>query len=165
MKRDNKKYQQQNLQEEKKEAWQNLLKNLLDRGLKGVSLVISNDKIIRQAVASELPGVLWQRCVVHFERNILAYVSREKVKEVAEDLREIFQVKRRNIAEVLIQEFIKKYRKHFPRAVEIFKQGIFEALTYLDFPASHQRHIKSTNMLERLFREIKRRTRVVRISK
>ena len=94
---------------------------------------------------------------MHFERNILAYVSREKVKEVAEDLREIFQVKRRNIAEVLIQEFIKKYRKHFPRAVEIFKQGIFEALTYLNFPASHQRHIKSTNMLERLFREIKRR--------
>ena len=122
-------------------------------------------KIIRQALASELLGVLWQRCIVHFERNILAHVSREKIKEVAEDLREIFQVKRRNIAEVLTQEFIKRYRRYFPRAVEIFEQGISEALTYLDFPVSHQRHIKSTNMLERLFREIKRRTRVVRISK
>jgi len=147
---------------ENKEAWRNLLKDLLDRGLKGVSLVISdNHKSIRQALASELPGVLWQRCIVHFERNILAHVSREKIKEIAEDLREIFQVKRRNIAEVLTQEFIKRYRRYFPRTVEIFEQGISEALTYLDFPVSHQRHIKSTNMLERLFREIKRRTRVV----
>ena len=92
---------------EKKEAWRNLLKGLLERGLRGVRLVISDDhKSIRQALASELPGVLWQRCVVHFERNILAYVPRKEIREVAEDLREIFQVKRRSTADVLVQKFV-----------------------------------------------------------
>ena len=147
---------------ERKEAWRNLLKGLLERGLRGVRLVISDDhESIRQALAAELPGTLWQRCVVHFERNVLAHVPREEVQEVAEDLREIFQVKRRSTAEALAQEFIERYRGRFPRAIETFENGISEALTYLDFPASHQRHIKSTNMLERLFKEVKRRTRVV----
>jgi len=147
---------------EKKEAWRNLLRGLLERGLRGVRLVISDDHpSIRQAVAAELPGVVWQRCVVHFERNVLAHVPRGEIREVAEDLKEIFQVKRRSTAEALAQEFIERYRRRFPRAVEIFERGIPEALSYLDFPASHHRHIKSTNMLERLFREVKRRTRVV----
>ncbi|OAQ19775.1 IS256 family transposase [Thermosulfurimonas dismutans] len=147
---------------ERKEAWRNLLKGLLERGLRGVRLVISDDhESIKQALAAELPKTLWQRCVVHFERNVLAHVPRKEVEEVAGDLREIFQVKRRSTAEALAQEFIERYKGRFPRAVETFERGISEALTYLDFPASHQRHIKSTNMLERLFKEVKRRTRVV----
>jgi putative transposase len=69
--------------------------------------------------------------------------------------------RRRGTAESLAQEFVERYRDRFKRAVEVFAQGLGEALTYLDFPGVHQRHIKSTNVLERLIREVKRRTRVV----
>jgi putative transposase len=97
-----------------------------------VRLVISDDHpSIRQAVMAELPGGSWQRCVVHFMRNVLAHVPQSERGVVAEKLQ------------------------------EVFAQGLGEALTYLDFPGVHQRHIKSTNVLERLIREVKRRTRVV----
>jgi putative transposase len=104
----------------------------VERGLHGVRLVISDDHpSIRQAVMAELPGGSWQRCVVHFMRNVLAHVPQSERGVVAEKLQ------------------------------EVFAQGLGEALTYLDFPGVHQRHIKSTNVLERLIREVKRRTRVV----
>jgi len=147
---------------ERKEAWRNLLKGLMERGLRGVRLVISDDHpSIRQAVMAELTGARWQRCVVHFERNVLAHVPQSERKVVAEDLREVFAVKRRSTAESLAQAFVERYRDRFKRAVEVFARGLEEALAYLDFPSSHQRYIKSTNVLERLFREVKRRTKVV----
>ena len=134
----------------------------MERGLCGVRLVISDDHpSIRQAVMAELTGARWQRCVVHFERNVLAHVPQSERKAVAEDLREVFTVKRRSTAASLSQAFVERYQGRFEKAVQVFAQGIEEALTYLDFPSSHQRHIKSTNLLERLFREVKRRTRVV----
>jgi len=137
----------------RKEAWRNLLKGLLERGLHGVRLVISDDPpSIRQAVMAELPGARWQRYVVHFARNVLAYVPQSERKTVAEDLREVFAMKLRSTAESLAQAFMERYRNRFKRAVEVFAQGLDEALTYLDFPSGHQRHIKSTNVLERLFR-------------
>jgi transposase-like protein len=127
-----------------------------------VKLVISDDHpAIRQAVRSELPGVQWQRCVVHFERNVLAHVPQEAREEVGEGLREVFSARRRATAEALARDFVERYEGRYRRAVEVFVRGLEEALTYLDFPSSHQRHIKSTNVLERLFREVKRRTRVV----
>jgi transposase-like protein len=76
-------------------------------------------------------------------------------------LQEVFVARRRGTAESLAQEFVERYRDRFKRAVEVFARGLGEALTYLDFPGVHQRHIKSTNVLERLIREVKRRTRVV----
>jgi putative transposase len=69
--------------------------------------------------------------------------------------------RRRGTAESLARGFVERYQDRFKRAVEVFAQGLGEALTYLDFPSGHQRHIKSTNVLERLIREVKRRTRVV----
>jgi transposase-like protein len=166
---------------ERKEAWRNLLKGLLERGLHGVRLVISDDHpSIRQAVMAELPGVRWQRCVVHFARSlwaegpnafvVLAHVPQSERGVVAEDLQEVFVAKRRGTAESLARGFVERYQDRFKRAVEVFAQGLAafpsgkhgeEALTYLDFPSGHQRHIKSTNVLERLFREVKRRTKVV----
>jgi putative transposase len=147
---------------ERKEAYRNLLKGLNDRGLQGVQLVISDDhEAIKQAVMSELPGVLWQRCVVHFERNILAQVPAKDMKEVAEDLKAIFNVSRESTARKLAEEFIARYQQRFPRATATLERGLAEALTFLRFPGSHHRLIRSTNTLERLFREVKRRTRVV----
>ena len=147
---------------ERKEAWRNLLKGLVERGLRGVRLVISDDHpSIRQAVMAELPGASWQRCVVHFMRNVLAHVPQSERGVVAEELQEVFVARRRGTAESLARGFVERYRDRFKRAVEVFAQGLEEALTYLDFPSGHQRHIKSTNVLERLIREVKRRTRVV----
>ncbi|WP_414515994.1 transposase [Synechococcus sp. W60.3] len=77
---------------------------------------------------------------------------------MAEELQEVFVARRRGTAESLAQEFVERYRDRFKRAVEVFAQGLGEALTYLDFPGVHQRHIKSTNVLERLIREVKRRS-------
>jgi len=91
----------------------------------------------------------------------LAHVPQSEREAVAEELKEVFTVKRRSTAESLAQGFMERYRERYRRAVEVFAQGIEEALTYLEFPGSHQGQIKSTNVLERLFREVKRRTKVV----
>jgi len=124
-----------------------------------VRRVISDDHpSIRQAVMAELPGASWQRCVVHFMRNVLAHVPQSERGVVAEELQEVFVARRRGTAESLARGFVERYRDRFERAVEVFAQGLGEALTYLDFPGVHQRHIKSTNVLERLIREVKRRT-------
>jgi transposase-like protein len=92
-------------------------------------------------------------------RNVLAHVPQSERGVVAEELQEVFVARRRGTAESLARGFVERYRDR--RAVEVFAQGLGEALTYLDFPGVHQRHIKSTNVLERLIREVKRRTRVV----
>ncbi len=81
--------------------------------------------------------------------------------EVAEDLKVIFKVRREKTARALAEEFIELYGKRFPKAVTVFEVGIEDALTYLHYPGSHHAKLRSTNMLERLFEEVKRRTRVV----
>nr|WP_003048800.1 IS256 family transposase [Thermus aquaticus] len=121
---------------------------------------------------AELPGASWQRCVVHFMGNVLAHVPQSERGVVAEELQEVFVARRRGTAESLARGFVERYRDRYRRAVEVFAQGLAafpsgkhgeEALTYLGFPFPrvHQRHIKSTDVLERLIREVKRRTRVV----
>ena len=112
-------------------------------------------------MAGELPGAQWQRCAVHFQRNVLAHVPASSISEVAEDLSAIFKVSRHKTAEVLAEEFVELYKKSYPKAVSVFEAGIEDALAYLSFPASYHARIRTTNMLERLFKEVKRRTRVV----
>jgi len=147
---------------EKGAAYASLLRGLLDRGLKGVRLVVSDDhEGIKAAVFGELPGVRWQRCVVHFERNVLCHVSASSMREVAEDLKAIFKVRRQKTALALVEEFVELYGPRFPKAVTVFEDGISDALTYLSYPGAHHARIRTTNMLERLFKEVKRRTRVV----
>ena len=147
---------------EKGAAYTSLLRELVDRGLKGVRLVVSDDhEGIKAAVAGELPGVGWQRCVVHFERNVLCHVPVSAMGEVAEDLKAIFKVRREKTARALAQEFAELHAKRFPKAVSVFEAGIGDALIYLSFPGSHHARIRTTNMLERLFKELKRRTKVV----
>ena len=147
---------------EKEAAYASLLRGLIDRGLNGVRLVVSDDhEGIKAAVAGELPGVKWQRCIVHFERNVLAHVPASSTAEVAEDLKAIFKVRRQKTARALAEEFVELHGKRFPKAVSVFEAGIEDALSYLSFPGSHHARIRSTNMLERLFKEVKRRTKVV----
>jgi putative transposase len=147
---------------EKGAAYASLLRGLIDRGLRGVRLVISDDhEGIKAAVAGELPGARWQRCTVHFERNVLAHVPGSSMAEVAQDLKAVFKVRRAKTARALAEEFVELYGKRFPKAVSVFEAGIEDALTYLSFPGSHHAKVRTTNMLERLFKEVKRRTRVV----
>ena len=147
---------------EKGAAYASLLRDLIDRGLSGVRLVVSDDhEGIKAAVARELPGVEWQRCVVHFERNVLSHVPASEMGEVAEDLKTIFKVRRERTARALAEEFVELHGGRFPKAVSIFEAGISDAQTYLSYPGGHQARLRTTNMLERLFREVKRRTRVV----
>ena len=147
---------------EKGAAYASLLRGLIDRGLSGVRLVVSDDhEGIKAAVWGELPGVEWQRCIVHFERNVLAHVPATSMGEVAEDLKAIFKVRREKTAKALAEEFVELYGGRFPKAVAVFEAGIGDALTHLGYPGSHHARIRTTNMLERLFREVKRRTRVV----
>jgi putative transposase len=147
---------------EKGAAYVSMLRGLVDRGLSGVKLVVSDDhEGIKAAAFSELPGVDWQRCVVHFERNVLSHVPTTSMEEVAHDLKAIFKVRREKSARALAEEFIELYGKRFPRAVAVFEAGIDDALTYLRYPGTNHARIRTTNMLERLFEEVKRRTKVV----
>jgi putative transposase len=147
---------------EKGTAYASLLRGIIDRGLKGVRLVVSDDhEGIKAAVAAELPGAEWQRCIVHFERNVLSHVPASAMSEVAEDLSAIFKVRREKTAEALTEEFVELYEKSYPKAVSVLEAGIEDALTYLGYPGNHHARIRTTNMLERLFKEVKRRTRVV----
>jgi putative transposase len=147
---------------EKGAAYASLLRGLIDRGLSGVRLVVSDDhEGIKAAVFGELPGAQWQRCAVHFERNVLSHVPSSSVAEVAEDLKAIFKVRRQKTARALAEEFVSLYKKSYPKAVSVFEAGIEDALTYLSYQGSHHAKLRTTNMLERLFKEVKRRTRVV----
>ncbi|MDP8974486.1 MAG: IS256 family transposase [Actinomycetota bacterium] len=149
---------------EKGAAYASLLRGLIDRGLSGVRLVVSDDhEGIKAAVFGELPGAEWQRCVVHFERNVLSHVPASSMAEVAEDLKAIFKVRREKTARALAEEFAELYAKRFPKALSVFEAGIEDALAYLRYPGSHHSRIRTTNMLERLFKEVKRRTKVVGI--
>ena len=108
-------------------------------------------------------GPQYTDCVrkVHFERNVLAHVPASEMSEVAEDLKAIFKVRREKTARELAKGFVQLYGSRFPKAVSVFEAGIDDALSYLSFPGSHHARLRTTNMLERLFREVKRRTRVV----
>jgi putative transposase len=132
---------------EKGAAYASLLRGLLDRGLKkGVRLVISDElhEGIKAAVSGELPGVNWQRCVVHFERNVLAHVPSNAMGEVAEDLKAIFKVRREKTAKALAEGFVELYQKRYPKAISVFEAGMEDALTYLRYPGSHHARIRTT---------------------
>jgi putative transposase len=149
---------------EKGAAYASLLRGPIDRGLHGVRLVVSDDhEGIKAAVFGELPGgAQWQRCAVHFERNVLSHVPATSMAEVAQDLAAIFiRVRRAKPAKALAEEFVELYGKRFPKAVSVFEAGIEDALPHLYFPGSHHTRIRTTNMLERRFKEVKRRMRVV----
>jgi putative transposase len=99
--------------------------------------------------------------VVHFERNVLSHVPASEMSELADDLKAVFKVRHEKTARALAEEFVELYGKRFPKAISVFEAGIGDALTYLSFPGSHHAKIRTTNMPERLFKEVKRRARVV----
>jgi len=144
--------------------WMAFLRALVARGLKGVALVISDaHQGLREAISSVLAGAAWQRCRVHFMRNVLAHVPHGDKAMVAAAVRTIFAQRDQQAAKEQVTEVVQAMEKRWPKAAAVVANGEDDVLTYLTFPAEHWTRIYSTNPLERLNREVKRRTDVVGI--
>jgi len=142
--------------------WRKFLEGLLKRGMHGVKLVVSDDhaglKAARQAV---MTGVPWQRCQFHTIQNAMKHVPKVALRpEVARDLRRVFDADEPAEAERRLKEVVARQQKTAPQLAAWLEHAIPEALTVLTIPAAHRRRLRTTNSLERLNREIKRRTRV-----
>jgi putative transposase len=145
--------------------WRTFLKSLVERGLCGVQLIISDAhaglKAARQAVFG---GVPWQRCQVHLQQNAQAYVPRvELKKEVAAAIRAVFTASSLHEAKRLLAEAVERYRKVAPKLAEWMDENLGEGLMVYAFPEGHRRLLRTTNGLERVNQEIRRRTRVARL--
>lgn len=142
--------------------WREFLADLQERGLHGVKLVVSDDhKGLEAARTARLPGVPWQRCQFHLAKNMLDYLPRSlSQSEASADLRAVFNAANRAEAERLLDLMAKKYAPLAPKLAAWLEKNVPEGLTVFDFPLEHRRRLRTNNGLERLNREIKRRTRV-----
>ena len=134
------------------------------RGLRGVRLAISDDHAgLKRAIAEVLPEAAWQRCYVHFLRNALDHLPRKASDDCLTELRWLYDL--RNVAEAQIQlrAWIDKWAAKHPKLCAWVEESIEETWTFYRQPRAHHKHLKSTNLLERLNQELKRRTHVVRI--
>lgn len=143
--------------------WKHFLKSLKERGLTGVQLITSDDHAglgaARRAVFGSIP---WQRCQFHLQQNAGGYVPRQAMRlEVAADIRAIFNAPDRRTAEEYLQKAVQKYAVSAPKLSAWMEENLAEGLTVFDFPLEHRRFIRTTNGLERVNKEIRRRTRVV----
>ena len=148
---------------EDKASWTQFLRELKDRGLKGVELIVSDKCLgLVENLAEFYPDAKWQRCIVHFYRNVWTAVPTGKVKGVAAMLKAIHaQEDAQSAKEKARQVALKLREMRLARAAEIVEVGIDETLSYYSMPSEHWRSLRTNNPLERLMREIRRRTRVV----
>jgi putative transposase len=149
---------------ESRSSWKDFLLALKRRGLSGVEYVVSDDHPgLKAAIREVLPEAAWQRCYVHFLRNALDYVPRKVDDDCLKELRWMYD--RRDLAEVRrdLAQWLAKWQGKYAKLCAWVEDNIEETLTYYRLPLAHHKHMKSTNMLERLNQEIKRRTHVVRI--
>jgi transposase-like protein len=145
------------------ESWKNFLCHLKQRGLKGVQLVISDKCLgLLEALGQVYPEVLWQRCMVHWYRNVFSMVPSGKVKAVAAMLKAIHAQEDKAAALAKAEDVIAKLKAmKLGQAAEKVREGVEETLRYMAFPSEHWRRIRTNNMLERAMREIRRRTNAV----
>jgi transposase-like protein len=144
--------------------WRAFLQELIGRGVHGVQLVISDAHAgLKQAIREVFVGASWQRCRVHFLRNVLARVPKTAQGMVATTVRSIFQQESRQAAQAQLTHVILTLSARFPKVVELLEEAESEILSFYDFPAEHWRQIYSTNPLERLNKELKRRSAVIGI--
>lgn len=149
---------------ESRSSWKDFLLRLKERGLSGVEFVVSDDHAgLKRAVGEVLAEAAWQRCYVHFLRNALDYLPRKADDDCLQELRWLYDRRDHQEAQRDLAAWIGKWSGRYPKLVDWVEQNIGETLTFYRLPRQHHKHLKSTNMLERLNEEIKRRTRVVRI--
>ena len=145
--------------------WRAFLEGLVKRRLHGVQLIISDNHAgIQSARKAVFTGIPWQRCQFHLHQNTGQYVPRVGMRtEVAEDIRSIFNAPDRETAETFLKKAVEKYEDIAPRLADWMEVNIPEGFTVFTFPRAHQRRLRTSNYLERLSQEIKRRTRIVRV--
>lgn len=145
--------------------WRTFLKSLVERGLSGVRLVVSDDQDgLKAACRAVLGGVPWQRCQCHLQRNAQAYVPKQEMKRpVAANIRAIFNAPDRQEADNLLKRTVDKYQKNAPKLADWMEVNLPEGLTVYAFPENHRRLLRTTNGVERLNQEVRRRTRVARL--
>jgi putative transposase len=149
---------------ESRSSWRDFLLGLRERGLTGVEFVVADDHAgLKASIREVVPEAVYQRCYVHFLRNALDYVPRKVDDDCLQELRWIYD--RRDLAEARddLAAWIGKWQAKYSRLVAWVEENIEETLSFYRLPRQHHKHLKSTNMLERLNEEIKRRTHVVRI--
>jgi len=148
---------------EDQESWRNFLRHLKQRGLRGVQLVISDKCLgLVETLGEFFSDARWQRCMVHFYRNVFSSVPNDKVKEVAGMLKAIHAQESRESALFKATDVVEKLKSmRLGKASEVVRDGIAETLSYYYFPREHWLRIRTNNMLERIMKEIRRRTRVV----
>ena len=145
--------------------WRTFLQSLVARQLHGVKLITSDAHPgLRAAIRTVFPSVPWQRCQFHLQQNAQAYVPQQSMKkEVAKDIRHIFNAPSLDESQRLLNSTILKYEKKAPKLCEWLENNIIEGLQVFKMPEEHQVKIRTTNLAERINRELKRRTRVVSI--
>lgn len=145
-------------------SWKDFISHLLARGLSGVQLVISDaHKGLQVAITELLTNALWQRCYVHFLRNARDYLPRNCSDSSIEELKFIYEQRSIEDAHKEFRVWVTKWAERHEQLVSFAEENVFETLTFYRFPKSHRVHLRSSNVLERLNQEIKRRTHVVRI--
>jgi transposase-like protein len=149
---------------ESQSSWREFLLGLKQRGLRGVEFVASDDHAgLKKAIAEVLPEAAWQRCYVHFLRNALDYLPRKADDDCLQELRWLYE--RRDIVEAQrdLAAWLQRWQRKYPKLTNWVEENIGSTLSFYRLPRLHHKHLKSTNMLERLNEEIRRRTLVVRI--
>ena len=148
---------------EDRSGWLGFLRHLKDRGLNGVQLIISDACVgLVDAAAEVFPDARWQRCVVHWHRNVFSLVPNGKVADVARMLKAIHAQEDRTAAMAKAKEVATKLEKmKLGKAAKLVQEAVGDTLTYYAFPSTHWRQIRTNNPMERIIREIRRRTRVV----
>jgi len=145
--------------------WRAFLKSLLDRGLHGVKLISSDAHSgLKAARQSLFNGVRWQRCQFHLQQNAQAYVPKRAMqKQVHDDIADIFAAPNGELACMRLKYYVEKYAESAPQLSEWMEENLPEGLTVFEFPQKHRKRMRTTNPLERLHEELKRRTRVARL--
>lgn len=150
---------------ETKSSWKEFIIKLKERGLKGVDFVVSdNHEGLKSAISELLPSSIWQRCYVHFLRNALNLLPRKKtVDDVLLELRWIYDRSCLNEAKKALDAWLEKWGKRYPKLCDWVEDNIFETLNFYALPRQHHKNMKSSNVIERINEEFKRRALVIRI--
>jgi transposase-like protein len=143
--------------------WRTFFRSLQERGLSGVKLIISDDHSgLKAARMAEFPAIPWQRCFFHLQQNAQSYVPNRTLKKtVAREIRDIVRSPDLDDAQGRLKRFVSKYEKKAPKLAQWAENDLPESFTFFQFPAEHWDKIRTSNVLERINKEIRRRTKVI----
>jgi len=144
---------------ENEQAWKDLLDDLKERGVKTIDLWVSDgNPAMLNAITKKFPDSARQRCVVHKMDNVLSYVPTKQQEQLKPELKALFYQKDRQAADQAVAAFVEKYRSVYPTAIECLQRDLEACLTFYGYPKEHWKTIRTNNIIERLFGEVKRRS-------